>query len=538
MRTINIVKRMATLSAALVMAATVAAPATMITGMAADIKVNTSTSTNVNFSNFSAYQIFAGTYNSTEGNLTVTGWGTGVDSTKLTTAFSGSTYFSGCTTATDYADVLSGTGTDSPEAKEFAKCINKALSATTSGTYDSESKTITGLADGYYIVVAGEGETEDGRTAWSSGLLQVAGTGLTTAEVTPKADVASVEKKVYEDSADAWQDIADAEMQQDVKFRLYATLPSNYDEYNQYYLQFKDQLDGGFSSVGNVKYYVKSGETVTDLTTDKITANTADVGAMTFTCTNLKEITELGAGDTLIVEYTAKLNEGAIVTPTTGNDNAVTLVYSNNPTVDVDGTQTPGSEENPTGETPKDEVRVLTYQLDVTKIDGVTNATLADAKFKLQRAEDNKWATLDSNGKITGWVTSEGDATEITSGSDGKFTITGFDEGTYSLTETVAPTDYNLPADSFDVIIASEFTNTTFATWGADTNPLSKLTLNGLGEYKDTGIITMDIENTKGSSLPETGGMGTTLFYFAGGALVIGSGVALIAKKRMKNKDM
>ena len=530
-------KKIASVTAAIMLAATAVAPATFIVGSAADIKVNTSTSTGVNFTEFNAYQIFAGTYNSAKSNLTITGWGSGVDQSKIAAAFAGSTYFSGCTTATEFADVLSGKANDSAEAKEFAKCIKNALSTTISGTYDSASGKITGLDDGYYIVVTGEGSTADNRKAWSSGLLQVAGNSLTIAEVTPKADVASVEKKVYEDSTDTWQDIADAEMQQDVKFRLSATLPSNYDEYNQYYMQFKDQLDSGFENAGNVKYYVKSGSTVTELTTTEITADTANVSNMTFTCTDLKKIPELKAGDTLIVEYTAKLNEGAIVTPETGNNNAVTLVYSNNPSVDVDGTKTPGTPENPTGETPEDKVRVLTYELDATKIDGVTKATLAGAKFKLQRAEDNKWATIDS-GKITGWVTEESNATEITSGADGKFTITGFDEGTYYLKETAAPTsDYNLPTTPFEVTIASEFTSTTFDTWAADTNPLNKLTLNGQGDYKTTGIVEMDIENTKGSSLPSTGGMGTTIFYTVGGMLVVGSGIMLITKKRMKNKE-
>ena len=51
------------------------------------------------------------------------------------------------------------------------------------------------------------------------------------------------------------------------------------------------------------------------------------------------------------------------------------------------------------------------------------------------------------------------------------------------------------------------------------------------------GEIDATIENAKGSSLPGTGGMGTTLFYVGGGILVVGSGALLLAKKRMKNKE-
>ena len=48
-------------------------------------------------------------------------------------------------------------------------------------------------------------------------------------------------------------------------------------------------------------------------------------------------------------------------------------------------------------------------------------------------------------------------------------------------------------------------------------------------------ITTMmfDIENKSGATLPETGGIGTTLFYVIGGLLVVGAGVLLVTKKRM-----
>ncbi|MBQ9110391.1 MAG: LPXTG cell wall anchor domain-containing protein [Oscillospiraceae bacterium] len=52
-----------------------------------------------------------------------------------------------------------------------------------------------------------------------------------------------------------------------------------------------------------------------------------------------------------------------------------------------------------------------------------------------------------------------------------------------------------------------------------------------------TDLGTIKIENSKGSSLPSTGGIGTTLFYVIGGTLAAGAGVGLIAKKRMKNED-
>ena len=56
------------------------------------------------------------------------------------------------------------------------------------------------------------------------------------------------------------------------------------------------------------------------------------------------------------------------------------------------------------------------------------------------------------------------------------------------------------------------------------------ITLSGTVE---SGILSADIKNAKGATLPSTGGIGTTIFYVVGGALVVGAGVTLITKKRM-----
>ena len=56
-------------------------------------------------------------------------------------------------------------------------------------------------------------------------------------------------------------------------------------------------------------------------------------------------------------------------------------------------------------------------------------------------------------------------------------------------------------------------------------------TTSGTGDT-ESGIVATDIENNKGAELPETGGMGTTIFYVLGAILVLGAGGLLIAKKR------
>ena len=53
------------------------------------------------------------------------------------------------------------------------------------------------------------------------------------------------------------------------------------------------------------------------------------------------------------------------------------------------------------------------------------------------------------------------------------------------------------------------------------------------GYISVTFDTTVTVKNTKGEELPETGGMGTTLFYIVGGLMVAGAAILLVTKKRM-----
>lgn len=101
------------------------------------------------------------------------------------------------------------------------------------------------------------------------------------------------------------------------------------------------------------------------------------------------------------------------------------------------------------------------------------------------------------------------------------FNIIGLDAGTYVLKETSTPAGYNTCAPINIVISAVHKENTDEAT--------VKLDLTG-SENMTNAVI-----NKSGSSLPSTGGIGTTIFYVAGGVLVVGAGVLLITKKRAKD---
>ena len=103
------------------------------------------------------------------------------------------------------------------------------------------------------------------------------------------------------------------------------------------------------------------------------------------------------------------------------------------------------------------------------------------------------------------------------------------------LREIVAPAGYNMLAGDITVVI----TATISTPWdsGEPEEALTKLEVTADGKAgtgdTSTGIAGITVANNKGATLPETGGMGTTIFYALGSILVLGAGVLLVVKKRM-----
>lgn len=154
---------------------------------------------------------------------------------------------------------------------------------------------------------------------------------------------------------------------------------------------------------------------------------------------------------------------------------------------------------------------------DKTKKDG-----LADAVFTLKKVGKTNTINFvkETPDEINGDIyrvakTGEtGTVTTITSPDSGKFTIKGLSAGTYKLEETKQPAGYNKLSGPVTVVIDMD----------------GKVTVGG------TEVTQVDVENKTGTVLPSTGGMGTTMIYLIGGALVLGSGVVLATKRRVKNK--
>lgn len=162
---------------------------------------------------------------------------------------------------------------------------------------------------------------------------------------------------------------------------------------------------------------------------------------------------------------------------------------------------------------------------------GGTVKNLADAQFGLykeQNCENVLKFTKDNTTNSYNYDTNGDVTTTLTSDENGKIQIKGLAEGTYYLKEIKAPKGYNLLKNPIEVTIVPVVDTTT------NKITAEKITVKKDGTTKE--VTKVEVENNTGSLLPSTGGMGTTLIYLIGGALVLGSGIVLANKKRAKAK--
>lgn len=532
-------RKLLSVAVATLVAASLAATATF-SSFAADtsgsysITVNGTTAAPVKGHTYNAYQIFKADLS--EGVLSNIEWGVGVDGDALLTELQGVTAFASCTSAADVAKVLEGYAADSADLDAFAQIVGKHLSATATGTAtaaaDATSVVISSLNAGYYLVKDASSVTGD--DAATKFIIKV----VENAEATPKSSKPTVEKKVQDnEDTTEWNDVADYTIGDKVPFQLTGTLPSTLGDYKTYSYTFNDTLSAGLTYNGDAKVYLVNGQTRTELTDGfTITPNTAAENTsakstITVAFTDVKAISGVTTSSKIVVEYTATLDSDAVI-GLNGNVNEVTLTYSNNPNEGGEGDK---------GTTPKDQVLVFTYELDTTKVDGAdTTKKLKDAEFKLQNAA-GKWVIVDANsGKVTGWADTEDGGSTLKSDTDGLFKVIGLDEGTYSLKETKAPDGYNKLANPIAVVITATDDHSAEFDGSNASAMLTKIEVTadgkaGTGDVS-TGTAAITVANNKGSSLPETGGIGTTIFFVGGGIVVAGAAIILIVKLRKKTE--
>ncbi len=395
--------------------------------------------------------------------------------------------------------------------------IEKYVDLTTDPVGTVTAGSTYAAAPGYYLIkdkdnTVGEGDTN---TLY---IVQV----VANLEITPKNEVPAFEKKL-KDTNDTtgdtsnWQDVADYDIGDDVPFQLKGTVAADYANYDTYYFAFHDKEEKGLTfDKSSVKVYVNG-----ELIESGYQVKTENSDRCTFEVVfeNLKDITSVTAGSVITVEYNSKLNDDANV-GIEGNVNEGKLEYSNNPNSSQGGEH---------GNTPWDNVIVFTYKVVVNKY-----ANSVAEGNKLKGAEFTLEKKLPNGNKQTIKVVTSDDGTE--------FTFKGLDDGDYILTETKTP-------EGFNTIDPIQFTVT--ANHKIEWTSEAKDTLFGEDDFKGDvttgnitftanktgGTLTTDVVNKSGITLPGTGGVGTTMFYVIGGALMAGAGVLLITRKRMDESE-
>ena len=372
---------------------------------------------------------------------------------------------------------------DSDKA-DFAKLAlkwateNKVSPAAESQTSTGSDVIFSHLDLGYYLV--------------DSSLGALCGLNTTNPDVTitEKNEKPTIEKEVK--NGDAWGTTNDAKIGDTVEFKITIHVEAGAQKY-----KVTDTMEKGLSfNSGSIKI----DDAALDNNNATLTLKQKE-GDPTFTLTFADSYVAGKVGETIVVTYTATLNENAVVA---GNKNSATLHYSNQHTVNKETT-------------------TYTHEFDLVKVDGTTNKLLDGAEFKLYTAKDGgepiKFVAVEggyrvANGDETGAV----DTIKV----NGKVHISGLDKVNYWLDETHAPAGYNKLTERQEVKLSEGSQNATL-----ETGAITWAEGNG-------GVV---VKNNAGTVLPSTGGMGTTLFYVIGGGLMVAAVVLLVTKKRMEHKN-
>lgn len=446
------------------------------------------------------------------------------------------------TTAQEAAEWLNA---DSHLTSALSTQLARSLQSSDAVSVPLNAGTTTELPCGYWLIVADDDAIAQGEAGTAPIMALVGGSPVT---VKPKAATPKVAKHVLEDSTAAWGKAADATVADDLYWRLSATVPAGLSAYDTYKVQFVDAMSAGLDPskvAASMRVYVAAGadgnfdavpagkdgragtepaKGWTDITAQCATKVAADG---TFTVRTGDLIAALGgadafaAGTRVVAVYNAPLASGCNHGIAKGNPNEVYLRYPRSPFADQSG-------DAGFTRTPSDDATAYTWDLALTKRGSDGDKPLPGAALSIT---DDRGRTLAANGA---WD-AEGKAT-VTTGEDGRVTVSGVDSGKLEVRELKAPKGYTAFEGTRSVTVKAE---------GLDVDQVAaakpKLTITAESPLRadsadgSTGGLEASLINTPTGTPPSitTGGFmpstGDMAMYAAAAAAVAGAALLVVA---------
>lgn len=430
---------------------------------------------------------------------------------------------------------------------------------------------------GYYLIEDTTNPAEGARKPVSALALQTSKPDVT---VEVKAEKPAIDKKIDDDNdlntTDDRVDANEAAIGDTITYVIDSKVPDMFG-YDKYFFILNDTLSKGLTytdgsmkiTIGD-KTLVEGVDFILNVEKEEGEPTEIKIVFVNFIQYNTEEFIDAK----IEVSYEAVLNQDCEVN-TIPNTNEVYLEYSNDPEIDYAGENEPNEEDqgkDPLGETPKEKVETYTTTLEIVKTDPngnrlqgaeftLTGTTMNTVRIETETFEldpngeywklvDGSYTTTDPESIIDGvavnkdkyedvtakysktttttFQTKEGESLTVTGvvGEDGVLRFEGIPAGEYVIKETKAPEGYNKLKETINVTITSEYVET------AGEGHIS-YTYEGDGVVDNNGVARVTVINQIGSELPDTGGVGTTMFYILGGVLVLAAVVLLIARKRM-----
>ena len=435
--------------------------------------------------------------------------------------------------------------TDSHLTRALSAQLARSLRSSGAVSVALNAGTAAELPCGYWLIVADDDAISQNEAGTAPVMVLVGGSAVT---VKPKAATPKVAKHVLEDSTAAWGKAADATVGDDLYWRLSATIPAGLAAYDTYAVQFVDTMsagldpskvaasmhvyvaagaDGGFDAVSTGKDGRAGTEPAqgwTDITASCTTKVAAD-GTFTVRTGDLIAVLSgadaFTAGARVVAVYNAPLAAGCNHGIAKGNPNEVYLRYPRSPFADQSG-------DAGFTRTPSDDATVYTWDLALTKRSSNGDKPLPGAVLSIT---DDRGRTLAADGT---WD-AEGKAT-VTTGEDGRVTVSGVDSGKLEVRELKAPKGYTAFEGTRSVTVKAE---------GLDVDQVAaakpKLTSTAESPLRadsadgSTGSLEASLINTPAGTPPSifTGGFmpstGDMAMYAVAAAAVAGAALIVVA---------